>query len=190
MTNKGSSDRTKLITKVGSCQVSWLWWLQNMLPKFFDIPTMDRASRSLSLNLGPVMNWLPEQWQKSVMPQFPSTGLDLLSLGTGILGLNAVKKPEQPVERPLWRGMRSLAVSPSWAPSQQQCQLTNRLPRRLSSEESACQCRRHGFEPWSGKIPHGAEHLGPEPLLLGLCSRARELQVLCPRATATEVWAP
>ena len=27
--------------------------------------------------------------------------------------------------------------------------------------ESACQCRGHGFEPWSGKIPHAAEQLGP-----------------------------
>ena len=107
MTNKGSSDRTKLITKVGSCQVSWLWWLQNMLPKFFDVPTMDRASRSLSLNLGPVMNWLPEQWQKWVMLQFPSTGLDLLSLGTGILGLT------------LWGSLRSLWRGPcgeEWGP--------------------------------------------------------------------------
>ena len=27
--------------------------------------------------------------------------------------------------------------------------------------ESACQCRGHGFEPWSGNIPHAAEQLGP-----------------------------
>ena len=26
---------------------------------------------------------------------------------------------------------------------------------------SACQCRGRGFEPWSGKIPHAAEQLGP-----------------------------
>ena len=24
-----------------------------------------------------------------------------------------------------------------------------------------CQCRGHGFEPWSGKIPHAAEQLSP-----------------------------
>ena len=30
-----------------------------------------------------------------------------------------------------------------------------------SGWESACQCRGHGFEPWSGKIPHVAEQLGP-----------------------------
>ena len=28
-----------------------------------------------------------------------------------------------------------------------------------SGWESACQCRGHGFEPWSGKIPHATEQL-------------------------------
>ena len=28
------------------------------------------------------------------------------------------------------------------------------LPWWLSGKESACQCRRHLFNPWSGKIPH------------------------------------
>jgi len=27
------------------------------------------------------------------------------------------------------------------------------LPRWLSGKESACQCRRLGFDPWVGKIP-------------------------------------
>ena len=35
------------------------------------------------------------------------------------------------------------------------------LPWWHSGWESACQCREHGFEPWSGKIPHAAEQLGP-----------------------------
>ena len=40
----------------------------------------------------------------------------------------------------------------------------------LSSKESACQCRRHGFDPWSGKIPQAAGQLSPcattiEPVL-------------------------
>ena len=30
-----------------------------------------------------------------------------------------------------------------------------------SGWESACQCRGHGFEPWSGRIPRAAEQLGP-----------------------------
>ena len=28
-----------------------------------------------------------------------------------------------------------------------------RLPLQLSSKESTCQCRRHGLDPWFGKIP-------------------------------------
>ena len=35
------------------------------------------------------------------------------------------------------------------------------LPWWRSGWESACQCRGHGFEPWSGRIPHAAEQLGP-----------------------------
>ena len=35
------------------------------------------------------------------------------------------------------------------------------FPWWRSGWESACQCRGHGFEPWSGKITHAAERLGP-----------------------------
>ena len=35
------------------------------------------------------------------------------------------------------------------------------LPWWCSGWESACQCRGHGFEPRSGKIPYAAEQLGP-----------------------------
>ena len=35
------------------------------------------------------------------------------------------------------------------------------LPWWRSGWESACKCRGHGFEPWSGKIPHATEQLGP-----------------------------
>ena len=35
------------------------------------------------------------------------------------------------------------------------------LPWWCSGWESAYQCRGHGFEPWSGKIPHAVERLGP-----------------------------
>ncbi|XP_060013777.1 parathyroid hormone isoform X3 [Lagenorhynchus albirostris] len=48
------------------------------------------------------------------------------------------------------------------------------LPRWCSGWESACQCRRHGFEPWSGRIPHAAEQLS-------LCATATDLH-----ATTTE----
>ena len=33
------------------------------------------------------------------------------------------------------------------------------LPRRLCGKESAWKCRRHGFDPWSGRTPHATEHL-------------------------------
>ena len=36
-----------------------------------------------------------------------------------------------------------------------------RLPWWRSGWEPACQCRGHGFEPWSGNIPHATEQLGP-----------------------------
>ena len=60
------------------------------------------------------------------------------------------------------------------------------LPWRLSSRESICQCRRHGFDPWARKIPHVAEHLSPWPQLQSLCSRAQEPQLLSLSTTATE----
>ena len=45
-----------------------------------------------------------------------------------------------------------------------------RLPWWLSGKESAYQCRRHRFDPRSGKIPHAKEQLSPsattiEPVL-------------------------
>ena len=36
-----------------------------------------------------------------------------------------------------------------------------RLPRWLIGKESACQCRRHGFNSWSGKITYASEQLNP-----------------------------
>ena len=35
------------------------------------------------------------------------------------------------------------------------------LPWYLSTKESACQCSRHRFDPWSRKIPHATEQLSP-----------------------------
>ena len=35
------------------------------------------------------------------------------------------------------------------------------LPWWRSGWESACRCRGHGFEPWSGRIPRAVEQLGP-----------------------------
>ena len=35
------------------------------------------------------------------------------------------------------------------------------LPWWLSGQESACQCRRHRFDPWSRELPYAAEPLSP-----------------------------
>ena len=61
------------------------------------------------------------------------------------------------------------------------------LPWWSNGWESACQCRGRGFEPWSGKIPHAAEQLGPwattteparlEPVLLNKRGRDSERPV-------------
>ena len=67
------------------------------------------------------------------------------------------------------------------------------LPWWCSGWESACQCRRHGFEPWSGKIPHTAEQLGPwatepaqlEPVLHNKRGRDSERPPHC-----DEEWSP
>ena len=68
------------------------------------------------------------------------------------------------------------------------------LPWWLSGKESACQCRRRGFNPWSRKLSHASETLSPcatllslcprvqEPQPLSLCSGIQELQLLSPHA--------
>ena len=58
------------------------------------------------------------------------------------------------------------------------------LPWWRSGWESACQCRGHGFEPWSGEISYAVEQLGPwatitvparlEPVLLNKRGRDSE----------------
>ena len=60
------------------------------------------------------------------------------------------------------------------------------FPWWLSGKESACQRRRHGSDPWSGKIPYAMKQLSRVPQLLSLCPRAQELQLLSPRSTTTE----
>ena len=57
------------------------------------------------------------------------------------------------------------------------------LPWWCSGWESACQCRGHGFEPRSGRIPHAVEQLGP-------CATTAEAALWSPRATTTGACAP
>ena len=77
--------------------------------------------------------------------------------------------------------------------------LLSGLPWWRSGWESACQCRGHGFEPWSRKIPHAAEQLSPcaiitEPMChnywslhaWSLCSTAREATAMRGPSPATK----
>ena len=63
------------------------------------------------------------------------------------------------------------------------------LPWWLSGKDSACQWKRHGFDPWPRKIPHATEQLSLcattiEPVLLNPLSRTTEAR--CPRAHAMQ----
>ena len=62
------------------------------------------------------------------------------------------------------------------------------FPKWLGGKESTDQCRRHGLDPWSGKIAHAGE-LSPcatttEPTLQSLGATAAEPK--CPRARAPQ----
>jgi len=46
--------------------------------------------------------------------------------------------------------------------------------RWLSGKESGCQCKRHGFDPWVGKIPWGRKWQ-PTPIFLPVKSQTEEL---------------
>ena len=54
------------------------------------------------------------------------------------------------------------------------------LPWWLSGKESACQCKRHGCDPWSEMILHAAEQLSPGSTTTELVSRAGEPQLRSP----------
>ena len=59
------------------------------------------------------------------------------------------------------------------------------LPFWVNSKESACQCRRHGFDQWVRKISHDTEQ-PCVPQLLSLCTRVWSLQLLSPVTVTTE----
>ena len=56
----------------------------------------------------------------------------------------------------------------------------------LCGNKSACQCRRCGFDPWSGRIPQALEQLSP-CTTTSPRSRAWELQQLKPASRETSV---
>ena len=66
----------------------------------------------------------------------------------------------------------------SWTSPNQK--LSTRLLSWLRGKESACYCRRHGFDPWSGMIPQAVEQLSPcatttEPVLWSLGTTVTDL---------------
>ena len=78
---------------------------------------------------------------------------------------------------------------------QQQKKKTRGLRWWHSGWESACQWRGHGFEPWSGKIPHSEEQLGPcatttEPVHLELVLRNKRGRDSERPAHRNEEWPP
>ena len=83
----------------------------------------------------------------------------------------------------LWEKKSHVEVC--WQPSKEE---SIRLPWWFSGKESACQCRRHGFSPWSGKIPYALKELC-------LCATTIEPVLQSPGATTTEpmccnCWSP
>ena len=59
------------------------------------------------------------------------------------------------------------------------------LPWWLSGKEFACQPRRLGFDPWSGKIPHASELLSPNAALYSLPTLEPELHIRRSRCPTT-----
>ena len=87
----------------------------------------------------------------------------------------------------------------AWAPKRRNIFIWKYKPfgSFLGGRESSRQCRRHGFDPWSGKIPPGLKQLSPCPTSIGPGAQepgshnygARELQLPkleCPRAHALQ----
>ena len=67
---------------------------------------------------------------------------------------------------------------------------TTHVARLEFPRETGLILRGHGFDPWSGKIPHVTEQLSPHATTTELPSRAREPQLLSLRASTTEAHAP
>ena len=57
------------------------------------------------------------------------------------------------------RPMVTLITLPIWG--QSRVQDRHGLPWGSNGKESACQCRRHRFDPWSGQIPQFMEQIIP-----------------------------
>ena len=76
-------------------------------------------------------------WERPLRPVPPITCITCLLVSWG---------PSGGVCSVCYWGMSMRHCSPSWPRGKG-------LPGWLRGRESPCQCRRHGFDPWSGKIP-------------------------------------
>ena len=96
-----------------------------------------------------------------------SKGVRKFKLQSGQLCLSDRPPPSTVTRNPILVALVSVCVinvvrKEALAPFNERIKISNQgLPWWRSGWESACQCGGHGFEPWSGKIPHATEQLGP-----------------------------
>ena len=94
-------------------------------------------------------------------------------------------------DRVLWQETRRHRKTLGWGEGKRRRNRTNTGGSCGGSVvESAGQCRSHGHDPWSGKIPHVTERLSPALQLWSLCSRAPVPQVLSPHTATPEAHVP
>ena len=60
----------------------------------------------------------------------------------------------------------------------------------MAKKETASQCRRHGFDPWSGKIPHAAKEVSPSATAVEHALGAQEPARLSSHAATSKTGAP
>jgi len=93
---------------------------------------------------------LPEPLQPKQLHHLHSHGGAERRRSDDLLSQCFLKRSErgQDLGPSLKRGMPNGGLALTYIP----CYVQNGLPWWLSNKESACSCRRHGFEPWVGKI--------------------------------------
>ena len=137
-------------------------------------PIYSRLVRSIGDNLG-----LQLVSEFCVWARRQSCGTEPLTYGIWLyLWVDSVRT-ELNCRTPSWCHRELLVVGGKpqhiWWPEASKVKCSG-LPWWRSGWESACQCRGHGFEPWSGKMPHATEQLGP---WAAITDPARLEPVLC-----------